>query len=150
MRRAVLAIVLAACGGDGKSGGAPLAEQCADLCMTTEMCSGSPNTECETKCQTQYAHIRDEFFDAFVACFVNQCTKTQEMCATEAYPAAPRRPIDDTYLNSCLARRNACSAAFSDDYCGSQLFDEAAVMTAMTCLEKPCAEISMCLRTAFN
>lgn len=118
--------------------------------MTAQTCNGSTNAECENKCQTQYAHVREEFFAAFVACYANQCTKSQEMCATESYPAAPRRPIDDTYLNACLMRRNACSAGFSDDYCGSVLFDEDAVMAAMSCLEKPCAEIAMCLKAAFN
>src|SRR4051812_35713357 len=131
MGRAWLLVVLVGCSNSGSGGGddvaidAPaggshLSMQCMDLCDTVLTCKGSVNPMCQTNCTTVYEHYRVEFMDAFMACFAHQCAKSQEMCTTEALPSAPRRSIDDTYFNACQSRRNACSAAFSDDYCQSQ------------------------------
>jgi hypothetical protein len=157
-----LVVVLAACGGSGggsadsgggggsdTGGGSTLAMQCADLCATYLTCMGSVNPMCEANCTSIYEHYRSEFFDAFVACYRNQCAKTQEMCATEAQPAIPRRPIDDTYQSACLAKRNSCAGVFPDDRCSSQYFTDAAVRAAMDCLARPCGEIDVCIKDAF-
>jgi hypothetical protein len=161
-RRWWLMVMLAACGGSSggtgvdsggagsdSGGGTTLAMQCADLCATYLMCMGSVNPMCEANCTATYEHYRPEFFDAFVACYKNQCAKTQEMCGTEAQPAIPRRMIDDTYLSACLAKRNMCGGVFSDDRCVSQYFTAAAVQAATDCLARPCGEVEACIRDAF-
>jgi hypothetical protein len=155
MGRALWVVLLIGCGNSSSSGGVDaagdgphLAMQCMDLCDTVLACNGSVNPMCQTNCTSVYEHYRASFMDASVACFAHQCTKTQEMCTTEALPAAPHRTIDDTYRDACLSRRNECSGAFTDDHCSSLLFDDGAVQAAMTCLTRSCAEIESCLADA--
>src|SRR5439155_12218451 len=131
--RGVISIVFAAiagCGSSSNSGGTAGTGQCQAACSH---CGGDPCVDCAA----YSARFRDEFETALFSCVQNAaaCSSAQwETCAAEAAVMAPRRPMDDQYRSTCLAKRTMCDpmgSVYPDDYClSSQVFEESSVTQA--------------------
>jgi hypothetical protein len=146
----VLWVVLGVAGGVGCGGGGG-SKQTAS-CQAA--CAGCGSELC-VDCAATSARLRDEFETALYACVVAgsdaACDTLWTGCVAQAQGQVTPRPVDATYRDACLAKRNTCASSFADDYClQSALLDESVVARAQQCLSQTCAAIGPCLQALFH
>jgi hypothetical protein len=135
--------------------GDDIAGQCQKGCQKATACGNSTDTFCAQNCAATISKWRDDFRNAFFTCYLDgktmNCVGDVETCYTSASTSVQPRVIDTSYRNACLDRRSQCMNSFADDYClQSLLYDSSVVDSAMSCLGRPCDQISTCLRSTFG
>jgi hypothetical protein len=135
--------------------GDDVATQCQKGCQKANACGGGGDTLCAQQCASTVSKWSDDFRSAFFNCYLNgkttNCAGDVQTCFTSAAQSVQPRNIDINFRNACLDRRSQCMNSFADDYClQSQLFDTSVVDSAMSCLGRPCDQISACLRSVFG
>src|SRR3954452_23158358 len=99
----LVAAWLGACGGSGVGGpGSAGSGGCAAACTRcgSDLCAD---------CAATPARLLDEFESSVYACVQQgsdaSCSTLWERCVVQAETQVPRRPIDDSYRDACLAKR---------------------------------------------
>jgi len=109
-----------------------------------------------TQCQEQLAcyqrALRPEAYTPLLTCLANRpCGTSDDRCVADAAQKYITDPVVQDWVKTCNEKRNACTGAFSDDYCGYEfgLFNDTLRTNVKTCLSRSCAEVRTCFNTVF-
>jgi hypothetical protein len=144
----------------GCGGGTSARDLCDRLGEVTVACEHEPWTSAEqTQCEEHWGAgcTRAEVWELQESCLdgidLTTCTdKTlEEGCWTAEQIVALTRPIDQDLGNSCSAKSvecqtEVCSLGGGDPKIYWFFFTEEVVEQAVACVERPCGEVSSCLR----
>ena len=106
--------------GPGELASYPKAQYCADIQARATRCNREPVGEDD--CSADYACLlkfRPEAREPLARCIATRdCDRIDDGCYADA--AAPFANELGTYVNDCLAKRQACNDNFADDFCGPE------------------------------
>jgi hypothetical protein len=134
-------------------GGAPLdyckaAADRAARCMTDSF----TKAECEQQLACYQKVLRPENYTPLLTCLANRpCGTSDDRCVAEQAQKYISDPAVSDWVKTCIEKRNSCTGAFPDDYCGYEfgLMNDTLRNNMKTCLARSCVEISTCFNTVF-
>jgi hypothetical protein len=157
VKRALVGLVVAACGGDdGGGGGEPVSPaEAASLCEAfsahaTSCGWGGNVNRYDWNCGDATIVWRDDAMREFAECATNlECAGDGASCYTRTTTALTPLDYHSSYASRCQARMIECdlgTTTCSEDRW--ELYTRAIVTQLTACYDRPCAEITACISAA--
>ncbi len=109
------------------------------------------------QCQAQVAcyqrALRPEVYTPLLTCFATRpCGTSDDRCVAEQAQKYISDPVVQDWVKTCTEKRNSCTGAFADDYCGYEfgLMTDSLRADMKTCLSRSCAEVKTCFQTVMT